>query len=156
MRKIIFLIFIVLSMSAIAGDFFPPDYKHFPYKEGDLLVSKRKEGKFAVNKILRVDRFEFKKGTVINIQGKQFTATDDDYLLVVSASYGADEFSSFEQARDAAIAGKWSIKLGHIPNRPPGAAAGQTYVGHTPVLKSELNGYEIWRAAFEKGEAGVF
>jgi len=156
MRKFIFLSFILLSMSAIAGDFFPPDYKRFPYKEGDLLISKRKEGKFAVNKILRVDRFEFKKGAIINIQGKQFTATDDDYLLVVSASYGADEFSSFEQARDAAIAGKWSIRLGHIPNRPPGAAAGQTYVGHTPVLKSELNGYEVWKAAFERGEAGVF
>lgn len=156
MRKFIFLTLILLSMSATAGNFFPEDYKNFPYKEGDLLISKRKEGKFGVNKILKVERFDFKKGAGINIQGKQFTATDDDYLLVVSACYGADEFSSFEKARVAAIAGKWSIEMGHIPNRAPGAAMGQTYVGHAPVVKAELDGYKIWKAAFEKGQAGIF
>lgn len=143
-------------MSATAGDFFPHDYKRFPFKEGDLLVSKRGDHKFAVNKILKVDRFDFKKGSSINIQGQQFTATDDDFLLVVSAAYGADEFASFEQAQDAALSGKWTVELGHIPNRPPGAAAGQTVVGHAPVLNSELDGYKVWRKAFERGEAGVF
>lgn len=156
MRTLAVIFLMVLSMSVIAGDFFPPEYKQFPFREGDLLVSRGGNGKFSVNKILKVDRMHIRKGEPINIQGQRFVATDDDYLLVVSAAYGADEFSSFEQARAAAMSGKWTVKLGHVPNRSPGAATGQTLVGHAPVLESELEGYEIWRRAFERGEAGVF
>lgn len=143
-------------MSEPVGNFFPPEYKQFPFKEGDLLVSERSDSKFAVNKILKVDRFVFKKGSSINIQGRRFVATEDDYLLIVSSAYGDDEFSSFEQARAGALAGKWTVKLGHAPNRTPGAVAGQTLVGHAAVEESELEGYRLWRQAFEKGEAGVF
>jgi len=156
MRLLTFLLLALLSMSIHAGEFFPPEYKHFPFKEGDLLVSRRSDGKFSVNKILKVDRFELKKGSPINIQGKSFVATEDDYLLIVSAAYGEAEFSSFEEARTAARAGKWTVKLGHAPNRPPGAAEGQTLVGHAPVVETELTGYKRWKQAFERGEAGVF
>jgi hypothetical protein len=141
---------------AVADSFFPPEYKEFPFKEGDLLASRRGDGKFAVNKILRVDRFTVKKGESINIQGKRFTAPLDDYLLIVSASYGASEFDSLEQARSAAASGKWTVQVGHAPNRAPGAAAGQTYAGSATVTEAELDGYRLWREAFEKGEAGVF
>jgi hypothetical protein len=143
-------------MSVKAGNFFPPEYKQFPFKEGDLLVSGRSNGKFSVNKILKVDRFNFGKNSSINIQGKNFVLTEDDYLLIVSAAYGEDEFSSFEQARTGALAGRWTVKLGHVPNRAPGAAARQTLVGHAAVNDSELEGYRAWRSAFEKGDAGVF
>jgi hypothetical protein len=143
-------------MPSHAGNFFPPEYKRFPFKEGDLLVSERSDGKFSVNKILKIDRFDFRQGASINIQGKAFVATEDDYLLVVSASYGEAEFSSFEEARAAATAGRWTVKLGHAPNRTPGAAEGQTRVGHAPVAEAELIGYKEWRQAFEKGTAGVF
>ena len=156
MRLFPLLFLALLSMSIQAGNFFPPEYKEFPFKEGDLLVSKRSDGKFAVNKILRVDRFELKKGSPINIQGKVYVATEDDHLLVVSAAYGDAEFGSFEEARAAAKSSKWTVKVGHAPNRPPGAAEGQTHVGHAPVLEVELTGYRHWRLAFEKGEAGVF
>ena len=143
-------------MAIQAGNFFPPEYKQFPFKEGDLLVSKRDDGKYAINKVLRVDRFEFKAGSSINIQGKRFVAPEDDYLLVVSAAYGESEFASFEEARAAAQTGRWTVRIGHAPNRTPGAAAGQTLVGHSAVSERELNGYKQWRTAFEKGEAGVF
>ena len=143
-------------MASFAGDFFPPDYKRFPFKEGDLLVSKRSDGKYAVNKILKVDRFEFKKGSAINIQSKSFTATEDDYLLIVSAAYGESEFKSPEEAKAAALAGKWTVAIQHAPNRPPGAAEGQTLVGNASVKEAELVGYLKWKAAFLKGEAGVF
>jgi hypothetical protein len=156
MRLLTFILLALLSMSIHAGEFFPPEYKHFPFKEGDLLVSKRGDGKFSVNKILKVDRFEFKKGSAIIIQGKSFVATEDDYLLIVSAAHGEAEFTLFEEARTAAKAGKWAVKLGHAPNRPPGAAEGQTLVGHAPVVEAELTGYKRWKQAFERGEAGVF
>ena len=143
-------------MATHAGNFFPPEYKQFPFKEGDLLASKRGDGKYSVNKILKVDRFEVKAGTSIDIQGKRFVATEDDYLLVVSASYGESEFNSLEAARAAAQSGRWTVKLGHSPNRTPGAAAGQTLVGHATVSEAELVAYKQWRAAFERGEAGVF
>lgn len=148
--------FLLLSMSAYAGNFFPPEYKTFAFKEGDLLVSKRQDGTFSVNKILKVDRFDIRKGSAINIQGQKFVATEDDFLLIVSAAYGESEYKSFEDASAAAKAGKWKVKLGHAPNRTPGAAAGQTLVGHSPVQESELDGYRQWRQAFERGEAGVF
>jgi hypothetical protein len=150
------LLLVLLPMSIQAGNFFPPEYKQFPFQEGDLLVSQRSDGKYSVNKILKVDRFELKKGSPINIQGKVFVATDDDHLLIVSAAYGEAEFDSFEAARAAANAGKWTVKMGHVANRPPGAAEGQTRVGHVLVREEELGGYKRWRQAFERGEAGVF
>ena len=155
MRRI-FLSLLLVHMTSFAGDFFPPEYKRFPFKEGDLLVSKRSDGLYAVNKILKVDRFEFRKGSVISIQSKRFTATEDDYLLIVSAAYGESEFKSMEEAKSAAVAGAWKVSVGHAPNRPPGAAEGQTAVGHAPVEEAELVGYRKWKAAFLKGEAGVF
>ncbi len=155
MRYFIYLL-LLLAMSAQAGNFFPPEYKTFPFKEGDLLVSRRQDGTFAVNRILKVDRFDFRKGAAINIQGQRFVATEDDYLLIVSSAYGESEFKSFDAASAAAKAGKWKVKLGHAPNRTPGAADGQTVVGHRPVQDSELDGYRQWRQAFERGEAGVF
>src|SRR5689334_7963225 len=141
---------------AKGGSFFPPEYKQFPFKEGDLLVSRRDNGKFAVNKILKVDRFDFREGSSLAIQGQVFTATEDDYLLVVSAAYGDYEFPSMEEARAAAKAGTWKVKIGHVPNRTPGAAAGQVLVGNAPVTDTELAGYKLWRAEFEKGKAGIF
>lgn len=155
MRYFVYLL-LLLSMSVHAGNFFPPEYKTFAYQEGDLLVSKRQDGIFSVNKILKVDRFEVRKGSLLNIQGQKFVATEDDFLLIVSAVYGESEFKSFEDASAAAKAGRWKVKIGHAPNRTPGATAGQTLVGHSPVLESELGGYHQWKRAFELGEAGVF
>jgi hypothetical protein len=157
MRNLLIALWLMLSaMNATAGDFFPPEYKRFPFKEGDLLASQRSDGKVAINKILKVDQFSFRKGQSINIKGKSFAATEDDYLLVVSAAYGESEFNSLDEARAAAKLGKWTLKIGHVPNRPPGAAEGQVLVGNAPVTESELDGYRQWRKAFEKGEAGVF
>jgi len=156
MRRLLSLILFLLPMSVLAGNFFPPEYKIFPFKEGDLLVSKRSDGKFSVNKVLKVDRFDFKKGFAISIQGQKFVATEDDFLLIVSAAYGEAEFNSFGDASAAAKAGKWKVKIGHAPNRTPGAAEGQTLVGHSPVSEHELDGYRQWRQLFERGEAGVF
>jgi hypothetical protein len=144
------------AMTAHAGDFFPPEYKRFPFAAGDLLVSDRGDGKFAVNKVLKVDRVEVQQGRAINIQGQRFIATQTDFLLIVSESFGSDEFDSFDAAKAAAHAGRWTVKVGHVPNRAPGAVLGQTRVGHAPVVEAELSGYRVWREAFDKGEAGVF
>jgi hypothetical protein len=138
------------------GNFFPPEYKQFPFKEGDLLIYEGEDRKFSVTKILKVDRIEYKEGSIISIQGQKFTATEDDYLLVVSAAYGASEFKSADEATKAALSGKWTVIIGHTPNRTPGAASGQVWVGNEPVTESELTGYKMWREAFDKGEAGIF
>lgn len=139
-----------------AGNFFPPDFKQFPFKEGDLLANQSSDGRYSINKILRVDKVFLRKGQSIIIQGKNFTLPEDDFLLIVSATYGETEFQSLEQARAAAKAGKWTVKFAHIPNRPAGAAAGQIFLGSQPVNDNELTAYRIWRKAFDKGEAGVF
>ena len=154
--RLLALLALLIPMTIHAGNFFPAAYKQFSFKEGDLLASQRADGRFSVNKILRVDRVEIRKGNSINIQGQNFVATEDDYLLIVSAAYGEDEFASLEDARAAASNGKWKIKISHVPNRAPGAAEGQIHVGHSPVRDEELVGYRKWRQAFDAGKAGVF
>lgn len=143
-------------MSANAGNFFPPEYKQFPFKEGDLLSSRSGNGKHSVSKIIKIDKVVLKKGEAIGIQGQTFVATEDDYLLVVSALYSKAEFDTFEQAREAARSDKWRMETFHIPNRTPGAAEGQQLVGHAPVTERDLGGYRLWKADFEKGKAGIF
>ena len=155
-RIFAFLITIIVSTKLMAGDFFPEDYKTFPFKEGDLLASKRDDGKYAINKVLRIDKVVLHAGDYINIQGQSFQAPEEDFLLIISMSYGEDEFSSLEEARKAAGKGAWKVKMGHIPNRPPGAAHGQIFVGNNPVKEDELDGYKLWKEAFSKGEAGIF
>ena len=143
-------------MPSFAGNFFPPDFKAFPFKEGDLLASKHDDGKYSINKVLKVDKIIVKKGGSILIQNQKFEAPEDDYLLIISCSYGKSEFNSLEEAKKAAESGKWKIEYGHIPNRAPGATSGQILIGHKPVSENELLGYKQWKAAFDKGEAGVF
>jgi hypothetical protein len=140
----------------MAAGFFPTEYQEFPFKEGDLLVSQGVDERYSVNKILKIDKITLKAGDSISIQNQVFTSPVEDYLLVVSCSYGESEFSSFEFAKNAANSGNWTVLFGHIPNRTVGASIGQTLVGNAPVKDSELIGYNQWRAAFGKGEAGIF
>lgn len=137
-------------------EFFPAEYKSFPFREGDLLAGERAGGKIAISKVLRVDKVVLRAGESIQIQDQRFTAPMDDFLLVISAALGAAEFDSLEQAREAAARNRWTIQVGHVPNRPPGAAAGKTLVGSAPVTEEELKGYRLWREAFDRGEAGIF
>ncbi len=156
-RFLLSLVLLSISMSIQAGNFFPPDYKVFAFREGDLLVGKAPEnGLFSVVKVLKVDRLEIKRGSYIGIQGKKFIATEDDYLLVIGCALGEREFRSFNEASAAAKSGKWTVAVGHVPNRTPGAADGMVKVGSTNVNPSELEGYKLWKAAFDKGEAGIF
>lgn len=155
-RSLIAVFLLVLSMDAIDGDFFPSDYKSFPFKEGDLISSKNRDGMFSVSKVLKIDKVAVKQGASIGIQGKQFTATEDDFLLVISVAYGKHEFHSLDESKMAAKANAWHVELGHVPNRAPGAAQGQMLVGHSPVQDNELDGYRLWKIAFDKGEADVF
>lgn len=157
MYRIFILFFIVMmSTTLMAGNYFPDDYKSFPFKEGDLLASKGQNSKYSINKVLRIDKITLKAGESINIQGRIFQAPEEDFLLIISMSYGEDEFNSLDEAKSAAQQGSWEVKMGHIPNRPPGAAQGQILVGNEPVKKEELDGYNLWKKAFIKGEAGVF
>ena len=140
----------------MAGNWFPEDYKTFPFQEGDVLASQKEDGKYGLNKVLRIDKVILKEGDSINIQGQIFTAPEDDFLLIISMSYGEADFATLDDAIQAAKAGEWNIKMGHAPNRSPGAAAGQVLVGHQPVTDSELAGYNQWKELFETGKAGVF
>ncbi|HEY4176199.1 MAG TPA: hypothetical protein VGM90_05190 [Kofleriaceae bacterium] len=136
--------------------FFPPDYKEFPFREGDLCASQRADGKFALSKVLKIDKVVLRAGESLSIQNQRFTTPVNDFLLVISCALGAAEFDSLEQARAAAASNKWTLAVGHVPNRPPGAAADKIRVGSAPVTEEELKGYRLWRDAFDKGEAGIF
>jgi hypothetical protein len=141
----------------MCGDFFPPEYKSFPFTKGDLLSSRNAEGKYMVSKVLKIDRITLKKGDRINIQEQKFVASEDDFLLIISCAYGGFAFNSLDEAKAAAKAGTWKVGgVEHIPNRAPGAAEGQSLIGHQAVTESELRGYNEWKTAFSKGEAGVF
>lgn len=140
----------------MAGNWFLEDFKSFPFKEGDVLASQSVNGSYGLNKVLRIDKIVLRTGESINIQGQLFAAPEEDFLLIISMSYGEDEFSTLEEAKVAAKNGVWKIKMGHAPNRAPGAAVGQILVGNQPVKNEELVGYNQWKKLFEAGKAGVF
>lgn len=146
----------VEASSASDDAFFPPEYKTFPFREGDLLASQRSGGNYAISKVLKIDRITVKAGASISIQGRRFVAPSDDFLLVVSCALGEAEFPSLDAARAAAVANRWRARIGHVPNRAPGASADKVLVGFAPVSDDELAGYRVWREAFDKGEAGIF
>ena len=140
----------------IAGNFFPPDYKTFPFEQGDLLLSQDEGGKFSVSKVLKIDTVEVGRGEAIYMGGKDIVATEDDSLLIIGCAYGEYEFETAEEAQAAAQDGNWTVRIGHAPNRSPGAAQGQSLIGHEAVHESELEGYHLWKEAFDAGKAGVF
>ena len=123
---------------------------------GNLLTHQDQDGQYSITEILKIDRIELKKGDTIGIQHQVFTATEDDFILIISNSYGRSEFSTLDDAKAAAKQGKWQVEYGHIPNRPPGAANGKILIDHQPIRKDELAGYYQWRKAFDQKEAGVF
>ena len=100
--------------------------------------------------------FEIGRGEAIYMGGKDIVATEDDYLLIIGCAYGEYEFDTAEEAQATAQEGSWTVRIGHAPNRSPGAAEGQSLIGHEPVHESELEGYHLWKEAFDAGEAGVF
>src|ERR1700688_3742600 len=75
------------SSSAMCGNFFPPEYKSFPFAEGDLLSHRSREGKYSISKVLKIDRITLKKGDTINIQRQAFVAPEDDFLLIISCAF---------------------------------------------------------------------
>lgn len=155
-RALLGMFFIALFMEpAAAGNFFPPEYKTFRYKEGDVLAFENK-GKYAIERILKIDRIVVRRGQAINIQGKLFTAPEDDFLLVVGTSFSDAVFSTPEEARIAVKNKSWKAKIGHVPRRTPGIGENAAYLGNYPVSKDELEGYRQWKEAFDKGEAGIF
>jgi hypothetical protein len=155
-RIILLLLILFMSVSTMAGNWFPDDFKNFPFKEGDVLASKGENGKYGLNKVLRIDKVVLQTGESINIQGQLFTAPEEDFLLIISMSYGENEFSTLEEAKTAAKNGVWKTNMGHVPNRAPGAAVGQILVGNQSVKSGELVGYNQWKKLFDEGKAGVF
>ena len=137
------------------GNFFPPEYKFLRFKEGDVVAFETK-GKYAIERILKIDRVTVQSGQTINIQGQPFTATEDDYLLVVSASFSNPDFNTVEEARLATQNKSWRVQIGHVPRRTTGVGDGAVYLGNYPVTEDELSGYNLWKEAFDKGQAGIF
>jgi hypothetical protein len=137
------------------GEFFPPHYKEYAFKEGDVFACESDDG-YWLKRVLKVDRADFKQGQAINIQGKLFPAAEDDYLLIVSLSFGNAEFNNLDEARGAFNSRKWKIRVGHAPVRTSNELENAIYLGNFPVADSELDGYKEWKNAFDKGEAGIF
>ena len=135
--------------------FFPPEYQTFAHHPGDVFAELRSE-KYAVMRILTVDRFDIPQGGTIRIANQLMTATANDRLLVVGCALGGPEFKSVEEARTALRDGRWMPKIGHVPRRTAGMMESKIFVDNVPVQEDELRGYREWRQAFERGEVGIF
>lgn len=157
----------------MAGDeFFPPNYKTFPFSEGDFLASQDEGGTWGVQRVLKVDKVVIKKGKEISIMGQHFTAPFDDYLLVISvASIGksdksesdeetsiqmAENFESLDELTVAISDHSWITGIGHMPIRTDGIEESAIVIANKAVTKEELEGYSVWKKAFDAGEAGIF
>lgn len=138
------------------GNFFPPEFKQFPFKKGDVLASPREGGKFALSKIISIDKVIVAEGSPISIQGQVFVADEDDWLFVIGHSMGAEKFSTLDEAKAAALRGSWEVRVGFIPNRATGAAENSVWVANEEVTEDELQGYDDWKVAFAERRAGIF
>ena len=138
-----------------AGNFFPPEYKSFPFQEGDMLAS-QSNGQFRLTRILKVDKYFLKQGQAINIQGQIFIAPEDDFLLIISIAIG-NKFNTIEDVAKAVKDRTWNVEAGHIPQRTSGILKGPIYhVGNYPIAENELSGYYEWEKLFRAGQAGIF
>lgn len=63
------------------GNFFPPEFKEFPFKKGDILASKNGSGAYTLDKIIAVDKVSVPHGTEISIQGQAFVSDEDDWYI---------------------------------------------------------------------------
>ena len=136
--------------------FFPTEYKICPYREGDVLASQSSEGKFSISRILKIDHFQFNIGDKIRIQDKVFELEIADYLLIVSASLSGSIFADISSVRKAFDAKNWKIALGHAPMRTTSLNRDSIVLGNYAIHEYELEGYKIWREAFDRGDAGIF
>lgn len=135
--------------------FFPAEYQSFDHHPGDVFAD-LEQGKYGLMRVLTVDRVDIAKGEQINIAGQSFTASDDDYLLIVGCALGAPEYQSIEDAKQAPSQGRWLPGTEHAPMRATCVTRAQVFVLNVPVREDELCGYHEWRRQFAAGEAGVF
>jgi hypothetical protein len=154
-RRALACFFLLLFAAANAAAFFPDEYKSFGFKEGDVLAYPG-NGKFGVQRILKVDRVLVKRGEAISIRGRKFVAPEDDFLLVVSTSFGAPDYDTLEQARAAVANKSWKPSTGQMAMSPPGFAKGLVLLRNDPVGEAELRAYRQWKQAFDHGQAGIF
>jgi hypothetical protein len=90
------------------------------------------------------------------------------WILAIDKEAAGDVFSlsKFEVQSESEILStdsadvdelKGLARLGHFPITAERVAESQPKViGFMPVTDSALEGYKIWREAYDKGEAGVF
>ena len=135
--------------------FFPPEYRTFAFRPGDVLAD-REQGKYGLMRILTVDRVDIAKGEAINIAGRSFTSTEDDYLLIIGCALGSPQFSSIDEARQALSQDRWLPEIEHAPMRTTCVTEAQVFLANIPVREDELRGYHEWQRQYAAGEAGVF
>ena len=135
--------------------FFPAEYQSFDHHPGDVFAD-LEQGKYGLMRILTVDRVDIAEGEPITIAGQSFTASVDDYLLIIGCALGAPEYQSIEDARQALSQGRWMPGIDHAPMRATCVTRAQVFVLNVPVREDELRGYHEWRRQFAAGEAGVF
>ena len=134
---------------------FPEAYKHFKFKAGDLLAQNG-DGLWGLIKIIKVDTFDFAAGEEVNIQGEDVVLKQADSLIVVSLLYSQLVYSSLEELKQAVANKSWIIEIGHLPIRTIAIDENSEYLGHEPVVESELDGYQFWLEAFKNKDAGIF
>ena len=135
--------------------FFPPQYQTFDFRTGDVFAD-LENGRYGLMRILTIDRFDMARGDAITIAGQSFTATDDDYLLVIGCALGEPQYQSVSAAKEALAQGHWVPGIAHAPMRATCITPAQQFLVNIPVRDDELAGYRLWRKDFEAGTAGIF
>lgn len=138
-----------LLLASETAKFFSPCEQQFSYQAGDLLVGRRKNGLFAINKIIGINSFLLKAGESIMVDGRRLAAPRDAHCLLISTSYGVAEFETVAQAHAAAAAGHWSVENSHVAMRPSRAGEGQQLIARAPVTEDELAACRRWKDRFE-------
>ena len=134
-------------------EFFPAEYKKFPYSDG-MLVGFEEKGKWRLTKILKVHRVDVSKGQAIMIAGEEVISSVDDFLFVVAYA-ASDEYESLEALERAVSEKTCTLNIERSPCRTVGFSGDYRFLGFEDVSKEELREFERWKKDFAKGSKGI-
>ena len=127
------------------------------FNEGDFLANKGSDG-WNLNKILKIDFFssdgEDDVIFSVSILGKPQERDETEEIHIVSA----DPYDSLEELKQAVKDRSWITSVGHLPLGSDTFLSSNTrfLVGNEVVTTEDLDGYNMWKEDFDKGEAGVW
>ena len=143
------------GMNSVSIEFDAHDSMTF--HEGDFLAYKDADG-WNLTRVLKIDFFSSagEEDAVFSVSplGKPQEREESEEVYIVDA----DPYDSLDELKQAVKDRSWIPSVGHLPLGSDTFLSSNTrfLVGNEVVTTEDLDGYNMWKEDFDKGEAGVW